>query len=53
MEDLLCQENGHRNSVGEREFAKRQAVRHLEQGGMVLTGMDHPVHNSKYSPFEA
>ena len=31
----------------------RQAGRHLEQGGMVLTGMDHPLHNSKYSPFEA
>jgi lauroyl/myristoyl acyltransferase len=28
----------------------RQAVRHLEQGGMVLTGMDHPVPDPKYHP---
>ena len=28
----------------------RQAVRHLEQGGIVLTGMDHPVSDSKYRP---
>jgi lauroyl/myristoyl acyltransferase len=28
----------------------RQAVKHLEQGGMVLTGMDHPVPNPKYHP---
>ena len=28
----------------------RQAARHLEQGGMVLTGMDHPVPHPKYHP---
>jgi KDO2-lipid IV(A) lauroyltransferase len=28
----------------------RQAVKHLEQGGIVLTGMDHPVPHSKYRP---
>jgi lauroyl/myristoyl acyltransferase len=28
----------------------RQAVKHLEQGGIVLTGMDHPVSDSKYRP---
>ena len=28
----------------------RQAVKHLEQGGMVLTGMDHPMLNLKYRP---
>lgn len=28
----------------------RQAVKHLEQGGMVLTGMDHPVPDPKYHP---
>jgi KDO2-lipid IV(A) lauroyltransferase len=28
----------------------RQAVKHLEQGGMVLTGMDHPVPNPKLQP---
>jgi KDO2-lipid IV(A) lauroyltransferase len=30
--------------------ALRQAVNHLEQGGMVLTGMDRPVLNPKYRP---
>jgi KDO2-lipid IV(A) lauroyltransferase len=30
--------------------ALRQAVKHLEQGGMVLTGMDHPVPESKHHP---
>lgn len=30
--------------------ALRQAVKHLEQGGMVLTGMDHPVSESKHHP---
>ncbi len=30
--------------------ALRQAVRHLERGGMVLTGMDRPVPNPKYCP---
>jgi lauroyl/myristoyl acyltransferase len=30
--------------------ALRQAVRHLERGGMVLTGMDRPVPDSKYCP---
>lgn len=28
----------------------RLAVKHLEQGGMVLTGMDHPVPDPKYRP---
>jgi phosphatidylinositol dimannoside acyltransferase len=28
----------------------RQAVKHLEQGGMVLTGMDHPVPDPKFHP---
>jgi len=28
----------------------RQVVKHLEQGGMVLTGMDHPVPDPKYHP---
>ena len=28
----------------------RQAVRHLGQGGMVLTGMDHPMPSAKYHP---
>jgi len=28
----------------------RQAVKHLERGGMVLTGMDHPVPDPKYHP---
>jgi len=28
----------------------RQAVRHLEQGGIVLTGMDHPIPTPKYYP---
>ncbi len=28
----------------------RQAVKHLEQGGMILTGMDHPVPDAKYRP---
>ena len=28
----------------------RQAVNHLERGGMVLAGMDHPVLNPKYHP---
>jgi KDO2-lipid IV(A) lauroyltransferase len=28
----------------------RQAVKHLEQGGMVLTGMDHPVPAPKHHP---
>jgi KDO2-lipid IV(A) lauroyltransferase len=28
----------------------RQAVKHLEQGGIVLTGMDHPVPEPKYHP---
>jgi len=28
----------------------RQAVEHLEQGGMVLAGADHPVLNPKYHP---
>jgi len=28
----------------------RQAVKHLEQGGMVLTGLDHPVFNPKHHP---
>ena len=30
--------------------ALRQAVKHLERGGMVLTGLDRPVPNPKYSP---
>jgi lauroyl/myristoyl acyltransferase len=30
--------------------ALRQAVKHLEQGGMLLTGLDHPVPDSKYHP---
>ena len=30
--------------------ALRSAVKHLEQGGMVLTGLDHPVEDSKYQP---
>jgi lauroyl/myristoyl acyltransferase len=30
--------------------ALRQAVKHLEQGGMVLTGMDRPVSNPKFCP---
>jgi lauroyl/myristoyl acyltransferase len=30
--------------------ALRQAVKHLERGGMVLTGIDRPVANPKYSP---
>src|SRR3990172_5384731 len=30
--------------------ALRQAVKHLERGGMVLTGMDRPVSNPKYCP---
>ena len=30
--------------------ALRQAVKHLERGGMVLTGMDRPVPNPKYCP---
>jgi KDO2-lipid IV(A) lauroyltransferase len=28
----------------------RQAVKHLEQGGVVLTGMDHPVPDPKLQP---
>jgi len=28
----------------------RQAVKHLERGGMVLTGMDRPVPNPKFCP---
>ena len=28
----------------------RQAVKHLERGGMVLTGLDHPVADTKYQP---
>jgi KDO2-lipid IV(A) lauroyltransferase len=28
----------------------RQAVKHLEQGGIVLTGMDHPIPDTKYHP---
>jgi len=28
----------------------RRAVRHLEQGGVILTGMDHPVPDPKYRP---
>ena len=28
----------------------RQAVKHLEQGGMVLTGIDHPVPDPKHHP---
>jgi phosphatidylinositol dimannoside acyltransferase len=28
----------------------RQAVKHLEQGGMVLTGLDRPVPDPKYHP---
>ena len=28
----------------------RQAIKHLQQGGMVLAGMDHPVVNPKYQP---
>ena len=28
----------------------RQAVKHLERGGMVLTGMDHPVPDPKHHP---
>ena len=28
----------------------RQAVKHLERGGMVLTGMDHPIPDTKYHP---
>jgi len=28
----------------------RQAMKHLEQGGMVLTGIDRPVSNPKYHP---
>lgn len=30
--------------------ALRQAVRHLEQGGMVLTGVDRPVPDAKFHP---
>ena len=30
--------------------ALRQAIKHLEQGGMVLAGLDHPVINPKYHP---
>ena len=30
--------------------ALRQAVTHLEQGGMVLAGLDHPVLNPKQRP---
>src|SRR5688572_30436226 len=30
--------------------ALRQAVKHLERGGIVLTGMDRPVPNPKYCP---
>ena len=30
--------------------ALRQAVKHLERGGMLLTGMDRPVPNRKYCP---
>jgi lauroyl/myristoyl acyltransferase len=30
--------------------ALRQAVKHLERGGMVLTGMDRPVPNPKFCP---
>jgi lauroyl/myristoyl acyltransferase len=28
----------------------KQAVKHLERGGMVLTGLDRPVQNPKYHP---
>jgi len=30
--------------------ALKQAVKHLEGGGMVLTGLDHPVQDPKYYP---
>lgn len=30
--------------------ALKQAVKHLERGGMVLTGLDRPVHEPKYRP---
>lgn len=38
------------NMVPASMSALRLAVRHLERGGMVLTGMDRPVPNPKYCP---